>query len=328
MNTAHSHSISVQQHTHQNKPSYQYLLSQPNTLESAKRYPLVLFLHGRGEIGGEIETLLNFGPNSYLKQHHLDAICITPHVPEGRDGWAIAELISLLDQLEQQFPIDKQRIYLTGLSMGGFGVTNLALAQPQRFAALSVLAAGDPNRLAPWSLNLPARPVCEELYQRLNQLPIWLTHGLKDSVIPAEFSVELAGKLGQMERQAPLQSTWYPQHEHNIWDDFYATSSFWIWLFEQTNPSPKSERQSLQDLSHLAGDYGNQHDYVSISYCEKQGLKLLCKDLQDNELSFSLYPVAKDLLFCEIGCLRFIGPASQTQLALTRLTLLDKLALS
>ncbi|GDY26881.1 hypothetical protein AHAT_27710 [Agarivorans sp. Toyoura001] len=328
MNSAHSHTLSVQQHTHQQRPSYQYLVSQPSQLDSNTAYPLVLFLHGRGEIGQDIQHLLEFGPNAYLQQHHLNAICITPHVPEGREGWAIAELISLLDEIEQQFNIDKSRIYLSGLSMGGFGAMNLALAQPRRFAALSVLAAGDPNHLAPWSLKTPPRPVCEELYQRLSHLPIWLAHGLKDEVIPAEFSLELAEKLAHMPRQAMLQTTWYPQHPHNIWQDLYNSPSFWTWMFEQHNSDYHLPTNQQLDLSALAGDYGNQQDYVTIANCEAQGLRLLCKDLQDNELSFNLYPVASDLAFCEIGCLRFIkqqqGP---TQLALTRLTLLDKFTL-
>ncbi|MGY5450646.1 carboxylesterase family protein [Agarivorans sp. MS3-6] len=325
MNSAHSHTLSVQQHTHLQRPSYQYLVSQPRQIKPEQAYPLVLFLHGRGEIGQDIQQLVDFGPNAYLKQRHLDAICVSPHIPEGREGWAIAELISLLDQLEQQFNIDKSRIYLSGLSMGGFGVTNLALAQPNRFAALSILAAGDPNRLAPWSLNLPPRPVCEELYQRLDHLPIWLAHGLKDEVIPAEFSLELAAKLTNMDRQACLQSTWYPQHQHNIWDDLYSSDSFWQWLFEQRNAQASSHPLAEQDFSSLVGDYGNHQDYVTI-VCETEGVRLLCKDLQDNELSFMLHPVAKDMLFCEIGCLRFLKQTNgPTQLALTRLTLLDKM---
>lgn len=329
MNTALSHSISVQQHHHQQHPSYRYLLSQPQSLDNKQAYPLVLFLHGRGEIGGDIKHLLEFGPNAYLQQAHLDAICVSPHIPEGRSAWAINELISLLDELEQQFNIDPQRIYLSGLSMGGFGVINLALAQPQRFAALSVLAAGDPNRLAPWSLKLPARPICDELYLRLNDLPIHLAHGLKDEVIPAEFSVELADKLSLLPRQAPLHTSWYPQHAHNIWDDLYASPSFWSWLLEQTNPQAQRPVQPTLDPKLFIGDYGNQQDYVSIELHPQQGLRLLCKDLQDNELSFQLYPVAEDLLFCEIGCLRLIQQAQgPTQLALTRLTLLDKFDLN
>jgi len=329
VNTALSHSISVQHHHHQQYPSYHYLVSQPQSLEANRAYPLVLFLHGRGEIGGDIKQLLDFGPNAYLQKSHLDAICISPHIPEGRSAWAVHELISLLDEIEQQFNIDPQRIYLTGLSMGGFGVANLALAQPQRFAALSVLAAGDPNRLAPWSLKLPARPICDELYQRLNALPIHLAHGLKDEVIPAEFSIELADKLSLLPRQAPLHSTWYPQHAHNIWDDVYASQSFWCWLLEQANSQAQRPAASQLDPKLFIGDYGNQQDYVSIEQHPQQGLRLLCKDLQDKELSFQLYPVAEDLLFCEIGCLRLIHqPQGPTQLALTRLTLLDKFDLN
>ncbi|WP_432451894.1 alpha/beta hydrolase-fold protein [Agarivorans sp. QJM3NY_29] len=325
MNNPHPHQISLQQHYHQQKRSYQYLLSQPKKRDKHQALPLILFLHGRGEIGDDIHLLLDFGPNSYLKQHQLDAICVSPQVPKGRNGWAIAELISLLDELEQQHHIDRSRVYLTGLSMGGFGALNLALAQPQRFAALAVLAAGDPNRLAPWSMNMPARPVCAELYQRLAQLPIWLAHGLKDETIPADFSQELVDKLSQLERTASLQFTQYPQHGHNIWDELYNRPSFWQWLLEQENLHPNQTATVSGKFDALLGDYGNHQDYVSITQ-EPQGLSLVCKDLQDKTLQFSLHPVADKLFFCEIGCVRFIQQAeAPIQLALTRLTLLDKL---
>ncbi|CAF1307360.1 unnamed protein product [Rotaria sordida] len=219
---------------------YQCLLSVPPDYESdktEKRWPLLLFLHGAGESHSPIDKVLKHGPpklvhtysSSKEDNHSSDNvnmecaqlvaenfITCSPQVDRGY-VWDSTVLSGLLDELEQTYRIDKNKIYVTGISMGGYGTWSLAMDQPTRFAAIiPICGGGDCQRVS-----------------LLKHLPIWNFHGKLDNVIPVTASSSLIKAL-----DSPLcKSTIYPNIKHDSWTETYNNPEIYKWLLEQTkNP--------------------------------------------------------------------------------------------
>lgn len=201
--------------------------------------PVVLFLHGSGERGsdGERQTRVGLGP--YLRDHGdgFPAIAVFPQAPEDTE-WSDSAGIAMaaLEDATRAFGGDPDRTYLTGLSMGGYGVWELALAHPRRFAALVPVCGG---------LQAPAhRPtlfvtaVQDEpdpfaaAAGRLRHLPTWIFHGALDDLVLPEQSRRMAAAL-EAAGAADAHYTEFPDANHNSWDATYATPELWDWLFAQ-----------------------------------------------------------------------------------------------
>ena len=158
-----------------------YLLALPTgyDAESTKQWPVIVFLHGIGERGDDPRRVANWGPPRLIKwgMREFPAIVISPQCPAG--GWwphKVIALSRLLDHVEARHRVDLSRVYLTGLSMGGFGAVAWAAAEPQRFAALVAVCGGGHDRFT-------AVP--------LNSLPSWFFHGEMDTVVPPKESIDL-----------------------------------------------------------------------------------------------------------------------------------------
>lgn len=203
--------------------------------------PVVLFLHGSGERGsdGTAQTKAGLGP--YLRAHEADfpALVVLPQVPDDEE-WAGRNnqvAIAALDAAITEFGADPSRQYLTGMSMGGYGSWNIALADPHRFAAIvpvcgAVLA---PRAVRP---TLFVEQVAHEadpyaaMARQLKQVPIWMFHGaLDDVVLPADDRRLHAAFQAAGARD--VRYTEYPQGNHNAWDATYADPAMWQWLFAQ-----------------------------------------------------------------------------------------------
>jgi predicted peptidase len=150
-------------------PGYQ----QPSTA-----WPLLLFLHGAGERGSDLTVLRQQVLPRLAEEGALPFILVVPQTPDG-ELWSSDALLGLLDHLEGELRVDHSRVYLTGLSMGGFGAWDLAIAHPEHFAALVVISGG----------GNPVE-VC-----RLRGTPVWIVHGRKDDVIPVDWSEVMANRL-------------------------------------------------------------------------------------------------------------------------------------
>ena len=121
-----------------------YLLSLPEGYgeDAARRCPLLLFLHGIGERGEDLERIKRHGlPRVIERGDRLPFIVASPQCPPG-EWWDVGTLVALLDEVEERYAVDPDRIYVTGLSMGGYGTWRLALAQPERFAAIAPICGG------------------------------------------------------------------------------------------------------------------------------------------------------------------------------------------
>jgi predicted peptidase len=181
---------------------------------AGKRWPLILFLHGAGERGNDLELVKRHGiPKIAEARPGLPFIAVSPQCP-AEGWWASAPLIALLDEIERRHRVDKDRIYATGISMGGFGTWQLALDQPRRFAAIAPIC-GRGNPL---------------LAHRIRHLPVWAFHGAKDRVVPLSASADMVRALRKL--GARPRFTIYPDAGHDSWTRTYENPRLYAWLLK------------------------------------------------------------------------------------------------
>jgi predicted peptidase len=194
-----------------------YLRYAPSELPG--RVPLVLFLHGAGERGHDVDAVRRHGLPKVLETRNPFAepvVVVAPQCPP--DSWWTLELDALealLDHALATEAIDPDRVYLTGLSMGGHGSWHLAQKCPERFAALVPICGGGHTPLAP----------------RLARLPIWAFHGAHDEVVPLSESQTMVDAVNRAGGKARL--TVYDDLGHNAWSRAYDTPALYSWLLEQ-----------------------------------------------------------------------------------------------
>lgn len=197
-----------------------YLLYLPKDYDQKESWPLVIFLHGAGERGDDLEKVKIHGPPKLIEAgQDFPAIVVSPQCAQGQ-WWTtqMLELSALIDDIEANYKVDKRRVYLTGLSMGGYGTWALAAYAPKRFAALVPICGGGEPRRA----------------MMLRSTPIWAFHGAKDAVVPLAQSEEMVDALKRSSGNVKL--TVYPEAGHDSWTETYDNPELWKWLFEQQLP--------------------------------------------------------------------------------------------
>ena len=213
----------------------------PASAAGGRTPPVIVFLHGSGERGddGAKPTQVGIGP--YLRAHLADfpAIVVFPQVPDETEWSDNPGLVfATLDAATREFHGDPDRTYLTGLSMGGYGVWDVAMQAPDRFAALApVCGAVRQPREERDTLFVAAVARAADPYtaiaQRLRDVPVWIFHGAKDDVVPPADDRLLIAAL-RAEGAADARYTEFPDANHNSWDPAYSqTPEFWDWLFAQ-----------------------------------------------------------------------------------------------
>lgn len=195
-----------------------YLLYAPDSATDTK-VPLILFLHGAGERGADLEKVKAHGlPNVLETRGPLPepAFVVAPQC-SAKSWWTLEleALETLLDDVCTQHAIDPARIYLTGLSMGGYGAWHLALKNPARFAALAPVCGGGIPPLA----------------HKLKTLPIWAFHGADDAVVPRSASEDMIAAITRAGGKP--QFTLYPGVGHDSWTRTYENPELYYWLFAQ-----------------------------------------------------------------------------------------------
>jgi predicted peptidase len=194
-----------------------YLLYLPEAYEQQQSWPLVLFLHGAGERGDDLEKVEIHGPPKLIAAgKHFPFVCVSPQCPED-SWWDATQLLALLDEVVRTHKIDEDRIYVTGLSMGGFGTWELAARAPRRFAAIAPICGGGEA--------IPLR------VRRFAHLPVWAFHGAEDNVVPLERSQQMVEIL-EKEGGAP-KLTIYPDAAHDSWTETYNNPELYEWLLAQ-----------------------------------------------------------------------------------------------
>ncbi len=192
-----------------------FALHIPKNTEEKK--PLIVFLHGSGEKGTDIEKVKTHGPFKYLKSNELDAYVLAPQCPEN-EYWDEEVLYRLVLKIQKENNIDSNRIYLTGLSMGAWGAWNLAFAHPETFAAL-VPIAGYVDRI----------PMIENC--KIAAIPTRIFHGLLDDVVNVEYSIAMYKKLKTCNTNVTL--TIFDDANHDSWTRVYDNQEIYDWMFKQ-----------------------------------------------------------------------------------------------
>ncbi|UNK50737.1 alpha/beta hydrolase-fold protein [Lysobacter sp. S4-A87] len=220
--------------------THRYQVFVPSAQAGGRHPPVILFLHGSGERGSDnqIQTEVGLGP--YLRKHLSDfpAIVVMPQSPEGQswDGANARMALAALDASVREFDGDQDRIVLTGLSRGGYGVYELALMEPLHFAALVPVCGGItqppgvPERLQVEGVVQAPDPFAAAA-QRLQHLPMWLFHGANDDAVTPDQSRHMAEALRRV--GADVRYSELAGVGHDVWDPTYATPELWTWVFAQ-----------------------------------------------------------------------------------------------
>jgi len=197
------------------KVQMKYLLALPKDYDQKDSWPLLLFLHGAGERGNNLELVKKHGPPKLIEAgQQFPFIVVSPQCPEGR-WWEPVELAALVDEIVENCKVDQDRIYVTGLSMGGFGTWSLAAYQPKRFAAIAPICGG-------------GEPIIAKLF---TPIPAWVFHGAKDFVVPLERSEKMVEAMKQA--GGIVKFTVYPEAGHDSWTESYANPELYDWLLQQ-----------------------------------------------------------------------------------------------
>jgi len=199
-----------------------YLLFLPEGYDEKDSWPLMLFLHGAGERGDNLELVEKHGPPKIVEtKKDFPFILVSPQCKENR-WWEPVELTALVDEIVVKHKVDEDRIYVTGLSMGGFGTWSLAAYTPDRFAAIApICGGGEPY----WA-------------KRFAHVPVRAFHGGKDRLVPPERSQEMVDALAKHDGNAKL--TVYPEAGHDSWTETYDDPELYDWLLQQKRSDPPS----------------------------------------------------------------------------------------
>jgi len=218
------------------KSSLPYRLLKPEGYDGTTAYPLLLFLHGAGERGTDNKAQLKHGVKHLVSDEarkKYPCFVLVPQCPPHPARWAdwsakgtpkepteaLALVLGLIDELKKQYKIDERRIYVTGLSMGGFGTWDLLARRPELFAAaIPICGGGDPASA-----------------KKFATVPIWAFHGAKDNIVRPERSREMIDALKKA--GASPKYTEYPQAGHDSWTKTYADPAVLEWLFAQKRKS-------------------------------------------------------------------------------------------
>jgi pimeloyl-ACP methyl ester carboxylesterase len=253
-----------------------YLLSLPDGYQNdtSKRWPLMIFLHGSGESGNDLEKVKANGPPKLVAAgKKFPFIIVSPqaHLPE---GWEPDNLYHLLLYTKQTYRVDETRIYLTGLSMGGFGTWALAIKHPEEFAAIMPICGGGDTAQA-W---------------RLRYVPVWCFHGALDNVVPIASDERMVNATKAY--NTSVKFTVYPDANHNSWERTYNNDSVYQWLLAQKKFVYKEIKLNQKILKDYTGTFAGEHgDTIIIS---NDTARLHAKTAED---IFLLKPSTENIFF-------------------------------
>jgi predicted peptidase len=208
--------------SHQQQTTLDYWLYLPQDYDGSERFPLVIFLHGAGERGGLERVTLQGLPRLINEGQHYPFIMAAPACPLD-DWWLhyIPTLNGMLDSLLTDYAVDAQRVYLTGLSMGGSGTWHWAMHNPERFAAIAPICGFGVRLLQP-----------QDWEAHLASVPIWAFHGAKDKVVKPVETRKLVRAVRRVGGE--VNFTLYDNADHNAWDEAYGNPELYRWLLSHS----------------------------------------------------------------------------------------------
>ena len=205
----------------QSKLNYLLYLPADYKKSTDKKWPLLVFLHGAGERGADLNKVKTHGPPKRVASDpDFPFVLISPQCPAG-SFWNIDHLLQLVRSTIKEQNIDPDRVYLTGLSMGGFGSWAMAAEAPELFAAVApICGGGDPKNA-----------------EILKDLPIWTFHGDADRVVPISGTQKMVDAIKEAGGKQ-IEFTIYEGVGHDSWTETYANEDFYKWLLKQRRTKP------------------------------------------------------------------------------------------
>ena len=199
--------------------SSHYLLDLPKDYDEKTDWPLLVFLHGYGQSGDDLQIVRENGPPKLFGEgKQFPFVLAIPQCPTGF-YWRGNVVIGLIDHLIENYSIDPNRIYLTGLSMGGYGTWQISHEYPERFAAVAPVCGGG-LFVSPYFMD------------RLKNLPVWAFHDKRDDVIPYQESVSMVEGVNAAGGNAKL--TTLDEGKHNISEEAYNNDELYDWFLKHS----------------------------------------------------------------------------------------------
>ncbi|MCH8840833.1 MAG: prolyl oligopeptidase family serine peptidase, partial [Planctomycetes bacterium] len=196
----------------------QYLVVKPKDYDAREKYPLLIFLHGRGEQGDQLDLVKRHGPFKKIAELGLPLLIVAPQSPQD-EWWDIDMLEALVEEVIDDLDVDEDRVYLTGLSMGGSATWRLAARRPGWFAAIvPICGRSVPSKAA-----------------RLRNMPVWVFHGARDRTVPVKETTDMVDALHKVGSDPRL--TIYPEARHNAWTQTYNNPELYEWLLSHRRGS-------------------------------------------------------------------------------------------
>lgn len=206
---------------------YLLFLPQGYAPKGDKEWPLILFLHGAGERGTDLNLVALAGPPKLVKERpDFPFVVVSPQCP-ANETWDAKTVMALLDHVLATHRIDRTRVYLTGLSMGGYGSWRLAALHPERFAAVAPICGGGEM--------IDALLQSKPQKAAMKTLGVWAFHGAKDTTVPlaeSERMVEIFKKFGVTDIQLSVD----PEARHDSWTKAYADPKLYDWFLTHRRP--------------------------------------------------------------------------------------------
>ncbi|MCX6285363.1 MAG: prolyl oligopeptidase family serine peptidase [Bacteroidetes bacterium] len=205
-----------------------YLLYLPSAynIDKQAKFPLVLFLHGSGESGSDLNLVNKNGlPKLISEGKEFPFVVVSPQCPASESSWDSRILKLLLEDIIANYRIDTNRLYLTGLSIGGWGTWDMAFRYPGLFAAIA--------------------PVCGFfdyiLSDEFRSTPVWIFHGAKDDVVPADRAISMFEAVRKQGGEVKI--TIYPEANHDSWTETYNNPELYRWFLQHSKNGVAAEKK-------------------------------------------------------------------------------------
>ena len=194
---------------------YQLYFPASYTENRKTKLPLMLFLHGAGERGNDVAKVKKHGPPKLVQRRKtFPFVVVSPQCREN-EWWEADGLLALVDDVCERYRIDEDRIYVTGLSMGGYGTWMLGGADPDRFAAIAPICGG--------GRRMDARQIAQA------KLPTWVFHGAKDTTVLIDESERMVEMIERFD--GDVKFTTYPKAQHDSWTETYNNPELYAWFW-------------------------------------------------------------------------------------------------
>lgn len=201
------------------KSGYSYLVRTPKNLNTKEKLPVIIFLHGRSLSGHDLNRVKRYGVLRAIERgKELNAIIIAPQTS---NGWDPDKVIDVLDQVLKEYPADEHRVYVCGMSMGGYGTMDVAGKYPERIAAAVAICGGGTTSYA-----------CN-----LTQVPVWIQHGSADRAVPASESKKIYKAIKKCNQDADATLTIIPGGTHASVERLFHGEKIYDFMFKYSKGS-------------------------------------------------------------------------------------------